>query len=190
MKTIEIALYDFSELSEKSQQYALELYKCTKDYDINSDIIISDINLSWSIAKELIYNNINYNLNISGLNLRKYILNNLYDILYRPKYLGSIKGKQIYSKINISNDCVLTGTYTDEIVLKSIYDFLNRTDYKSNTYNNIRFYNLYNWAEYDVESFIENTINNKENLKDWLNNYCIENNIMFHEDGTLFKINN
>lgn len=61
---------------------------------------------------------------LSGIRLLKYLYNNYYHVLFKGKYYYSKNGKNRQSKIIVSNDCVLTGYYIDEDILRPIYDFL------------------------------------------------------------------
>lgn len=75
-------------------------------------------------------------LNLSGLRLRKWILNN-WTWLYKSKYIGHIskpiKHKRIkvkntffpyYSGCQVENSCVLTGVCWDDSLLSPVYDFI------------------------------------------------------------------
>ena len=65
---------------------------------------------------------------ITGIRLLKYIVNNYWHDLFKPKYLGRIKGKLKYSRCQFSRCCVLTGYCIDDDILQPIHDFLKRPD--------------------------------------------------------------
>jgi hypothetical protein len=77
---------------------------------------------------------------LSGHRLAKYIWNNYKTDLFKGKYFSLWSKKDVsfehykngfpvlksrYSKVILTNDCVLTGVCYDEDILKPIYDFLN-----------------------------------------------------------------
>lgn len=101
MKTIEIKLYKFSELSEEAKQNAIENYRNEGIdnqfmYDEAHETVKAFENIfpsnsrgqnSWLDATVNLDDNI---LELKGERLRKYILNNFGSTLYKPKYIGSI----------------------------------------------------------------------------------------------------
>jgi hypothetical protein len=80
----------------------------------------------------------------TGVRLMKYIINHYYDDLFKPKYLGYVKGKARRSRIQRENSCVLTGYCLDDDILRPIYDFLKKPD-KSNTFDDILSDCLHSW---------------------------------------------
>jgi RecG-like helicase len=139
MKTISI--YEFSELSENVKQKVLENFDTEL---IHTDHIYYDSQKTLEKFKENIAYKLKYmeNDDITGLRLHKWILNNLYIELFKPKFIGSIdkiiKHKRLennyyksgnvsshyYSGINVDNSCVLTGVCYDDDILTPIYEFL------------------------------------------------------------------
>ncbi len=88
---------------------------------------------------------------LKGLRLRTYLINNYWGSLYERKYLGCIgdnrvinhrmsntryydmkKGARvnstnfIYSNVQFTNDCTLTGVCFDNEILQPVYDFLKK----------------------------------------------------------------
>jgi hypothetical protein len=168
MKTISINLYSFNELSEEAKQKAVKNAPVFTDfiYDEAYETVkkacklfgISEGLNSWlDFSSNGIDENI---LNLRGLRLRKWILNNFWDTLYKRKFYDSIgdnkiikhpcikvykfdinKGARVsssnfyYSRIQKTNDSVLTGVSYDNDFLNPIYEFIEwklRPDY--NTY--------------------------------------------------------
>ena len=156
MKTITIQLYDFNELSEESKQNAISEYlkKGYNDSEFNYqeahesvekfiDIFsIRNSNNSWL---EFSYLNLDDDiLELSGIRLYKYIINNYYSDLFKPVYIKSYdkhfnhkraKNKTykngniasfFYSNLKVSNSCVLTGVSWDDDLLAPIYEFLEK----------------------------------------------------------------
>lgn len=139
MKTI--AIYEFSELSENVKQKVVENFDTEL---IHTDHIYYDTQETFKQFNENIAYKLKYmeNEDITGLRLHKWILNNLYDDLFKPKFISSIKkiikhkrlknnyykngnvSSFYYSAINVNNSCVLTGVCYDEDILKPIYEFL------------------------------------------------------------------
>jgi len=156
MKTTTIQLYDFNELSEKSKQNAISefLNKGYNDGEYNyqeahesvkkfNDIFsVRNSNNSWL---DFSYLNLdNYILELSGIRLYKYIINNFYSDLFKPAYVKSyekhfnhkraknktykngIIASFFYSNLNVTNSCVLTGVCWDDDLLQPIYEFLKK----------------------------------------------------------------
>ena len=137
MKTIEINLYSFDELSDKAKENAMNKYYENEDFyyiweeahetvkEFCDKTIIKTSNNSWL---EPNFNNIDDDIiNLKGVRLMKYFINN-FDFLYKPKYLKSydehkthrmIKNKiaintgnkysLAYSNIQKETSCNLTG---------------------------------------------------------------------------------
>jgi hypothetical protein len=209
MKTIEIKLYSFDELSDEAKQKALDNYR-NKNYD--NSFYYDEINSSVEAVIELFnlktgrdYSDIRTGhiddciLELSGARLYKWLINNHYSDLFKGKYIKTLDRKlyckqfickhfknhkgedytQLYSKVRFENSCVLTGVCYDEDILQPIYDFLKRPD-KSVDYSDlIR----------GIESAIRKTYDNTE---EWLNSdeYIIEefeaNEYDFTIDGKIY----
>ena len=161
MKTIEIKLYKFSELSEDAKEIALDDYRsggdedCSYFYDeayetvkkFNSLFGINEGSRSWLDFSTSYFDDTI--LELKGLRLRKYIINNFSHGLYKGKYFSLWSKKDVsfkhhkngypvlktrYSKVMLENCCVLTGVCYDNSMLKPIYEFLDwnlRPDYNS-----------------------------------------------------------
>lgn len=156
MKTIEVQIYSFDELSEKAKQKAINNYR-----DNNSEIAWAEENrqtlekfaeifpikiTNWSYGGRGEGVSFYFTLNdcieeMTGQRLAKYIWNNYKRDLFKGKYysLWSKKEKSYkyykegypvlktrYSKILLDNSCVLTGYCVDDDILQPVYDFLNK----------------------------------------------------------------
>ena len=186
MKTITINLYKFSELSEEAKKTALDQYR-NKQYDnqfyfdeiINSVKKVIDL-FNLKTGRE--YTDLRHShidddiLNLSGVRLYKYILNNYGKQLFTPKYIKCIdrevkwkaykckvntgadgnKYTLIYSKQKTDNSCVLTGVCYDMDILEPVYEFLKKPT------NDTNFEDLIN----EIEAAIQKTFDTTE---EWLN---------------------
>lgn len=209
MKTIEIQLYKFSELSEDAKQTAINDHRnkgCNSQFYFDEiigsvkavcDLFNLETGGEWSdLRTSLIDDAI---LEIKGERLYKYIINNFYNSLFSPVYIGSMdksingrqfiykvrknyKGEpytQIYSKLKRDNSCTLTGICYDNYILQPVYDFLLNPD------KNTTFEDLIN----DIGTAISKTFSNTE---DWVNSdeFIIEeleaNQYEFTEDGEMY----
>lgn len=159
--TVTIQTFKFSELSELSKQVAINDYRNSNYPD---DYLYEEIKESCTAVAELF--NFNFGreysdirtghidssiLELSGVRLYKYILNNFWNDLFKRKYLGCIgdnkvikhrmsktsfydvtKGARvsssnfIYSNISYNNQCTLTGVCYDNDILEPIYEFLKK----------------------------------------------------------------
>ena len=146
MKTISVNIYSFNELSKEAKQKAISDYRDCKDtsYIYNdahktvkkfNDIFnTKEGGHSWLEINCYIDDNI---LNLSGLRLRTYIINNYGDALFKNKYIKRIKGKSVYSKIKKDNCCVLTGVCYDDDILSPIYKFLEQKSFDCTTFEDL-----------------------------------------------------
>ena len=200
MKTIEIKLYEFSELSEDAKQNAINEYKNSdhEDQFYFDEIIQSakkvieifgfEFGREYSTIKTM---NIDDDvLSLSGLRLQKYIYNNFYHELFTPKIysLWSKKEKSFkhhkdgfpvlkrrHSRIFKTNDCVLTGVCYDMDILKPVYDFLE------NPCKNTTFEDLIKSIEHSIDNCFYNT-------EKWINSdeFIIDH---FEANDYEFKVN-
>jgi len=222
MKTIikEIKVYSFDELSEDSQAIAVdnlrakgidtdyiydEAYKTVKKF--NDLFNIKSPHNSWlEFSTSHIDDNI---IELKGLRLRKWIINNFGNELYTRKFYNSIgdnriikhpcikvhmfdinKGARVsssnfyYSRIQKTNSCVLTGVYYDDVILEPIYDLIqytNRKDY--NSYQD--FDSLIRECFAKLEQCIENEVESIQTFE-YLREEFIENGQEFTEDGEIY----
>ena len=220
MKTIRIKIYEFNELSEAAKQTAIENYK---NNNLSFDWIYSDaektvkafcdaFNVETGRNSWLDCNTSNIEediLNLTGLRLRKYLLNNFGSTLYKRKYLkhGELadsfkpyhrmkkqteittncpnKGKisvSYYSNIFVeANNCNLTGMCYDCDMMQPIYDFL-----ELRTFDSTNFEDLLNSC-FDA---MKRTLENEEEYMysdEYITEEIENNDWQFTENGQIFN---
>lgn len=199
MKTIRTKVYQFNELTEQAKQQAINDYR---NAGIDTDFIYDDAHntvkefndlfgtkedsRSWlDINTGHIDDNI---MNLKGLRLRTYIINNFGHKLYKGKYFSlwsktekSYKHykdgypvlKSRYSKVLFDNCCVLTGVCYDDSILQPVYDFIENYKGKADYYSYMDFETLMNDCiselEKDIESEVED-MNGDEYITEQLEN--------------------
>ena len=210
MKTIRIKVYSFDELSNEGKQKAIDDYR-NKGYNDDSfyaeEIISSvkklaevfnlEIGRTYSdIRKGHIDDNI---LQLTGVRLYKYIVNNYYNDLFTPTYKKCIdrtvkwkqficknnKGKNgeytmIFSKHKVDNSCTLTGVCYDNDILQPVYDFLKKID------TSMTFEELIN----EIESAISKCFESNEewvNSDEFISEEIENNDYQFTKDGNQFN---
>lgn len=157
MKTINVNVYKFSELSEKAKEKAMDNYRKYFEYflgDENKATLDAFLKIFYFVKVTdyeygLDRNNIDYKITIDdeirdlqGLRLYKWLWNNFQNLIYKGKYY-STQGyydkenkyhyKSNYSKVIKENSCILTGYCMDDHILSPIYEFL---DYKNDKKHN------------------------------------------------------
>lgn len=208
-RTIRTRVYKFNELSEQAKKVAIENYR---SQDGNNSHYFDEITDSVKAVGELFdlkfgrsYSDVRTGhiaddlLNLSGIRLYKYLMNNYYSFLFTPKYIKlfhsvknwkpficrvkkSHKGDsytQVYSKNFVNNDCPLTGVCYDNDILQPVYDFLKKPD-KSTTYDDLL---------EEIESAIESTYRSTEkwlNSDEFIKDEIQANDYEFTKDGKLF----
>lgn len=213
MKTIEIQIYKFAELSEDAQKTAISIIR---NEGVNVDFIYDDAYQTVKKACDLFgikegrsscldcsMDHIDDNiLNLKGLRLRTYILNNFE--LWKGKYYNvnlnkPVKHKRVtsqtfkngnthvayYSAIQKTNSCILTGVCYDDDFLQPVYEFLDwklRPDY--NTY--MDFETLMNECFENLRKSIESETEYRNSDEAIIED--IEAND-FTEDGKLYRKN-
>lgn len=186
MKTITINLYKFNELSEEAKKTAIDKYRNKHDNYFYYDEIIESVKKLidlFNLKTGNTYTDLRYShiddtiLELSGVRLYKYILNNYGSKLFTPKYKKMIdrevKSKAYICKVNTSkrtgeeytflydkqktdNSCVLTGVCFDDDILKPVYDFLK------NPTNSTNFIDLISEIEAAIQKCFDST-------EQWLN---------------------
>jgi hypothetical protein len=177
MRTVRTKVYKFDELNDDAKQNAIRHYQ---NEHLTFDFIYSDaentvnafceaFNVKTGNHSWLDCNTSNIDddiLNLTGLRLRKYILNNFGSTLYKRKYLkhGQNKindGKWIWHrmrKLNVikngqnkdliyfvyysniqkeSKNCNLTGMCYDDNMMQPIYDFLELRSFDSTNFDDL-----------------------------------------------------
>lgn len=157
MKTIELKLYSFNELSKEAQKKVVDSWEPFTDYItseafdaaqkffalFNSRLTSLDFDREeWSCSG--LPDNL---LEVSGLRLATWLQNNVADQLFKPKYLKCFDGHKkhkmcanrtakrtgkrycfAYSNVQRVSDCPLTGVCYDYSILKPLLDFMSRPD--------------------------------------------------------------
>lgn len=220
MKTIEIQVYSFNELSQKAKEVAINNYRSK---GVETDFIYDDAYQTIKKANELFnisegrnnwldfsLNNIDDNiLELKGLRLRTYLINNFGDQLYKRKFYTSIgdnkiinhpcikvnkydmnKGARVsssnfyYSRIQKTNSCVLTGVCYDDDFLQPIYNFIdNYKNFPSNKYQTFEY--LIEYCFDSLKKSIDNEVDFR-NSDEAISEDLEANNYQFLESGELF----
>lgn len=140
MRTITEKIYTLSELSDKARERAYRKWLDNYDYPFAYDnrSVLRDFSDIFNLRVDhWEYDTSTYNYRFStdnsgevdelkGERLYKYIMNNFWSKLYLPKIFYKSYEKRRKSKVFFDNECVLTGYYLDDIILKPIYDFLEK----------------------------------------------------------------
>jgi len=181
MKTIRTKVYQFNELTEQAKQKAINDFR-NNGIDIdyiydeaqNSVKEFHDIfgtkegDRSWLDVKTgHIEDNI---IELTGLRLRTYIINNFGNRLYKGKYFSLWSKTEVsykyhkegfpvlksrYSKVIFDNCCPLTGVCYDNSLLQPIYDLIENYREKADYYSYMTFETLMNDCFESLEKDIE-----------------------------------
>jgi hypothetical protein len=141
MKTINLQIYSFNELSESVQNKIVENWRNDDFFpwaDENNDSLISfceifDIKIREYDYSYRQYVSASFNmdssiLELSGLRLAKYIWNNHKQHLYKGRYYSKGR-KSRHSKIQITPyDCTLTGYCMDNSLIMPLIEFMDKPD--------------------------------------------------------------
>lgn len=196
MKTIEINVYQFGELSPKAQDRAFQHYCSTYDYpfeDYNQEVLDEFCKL-FNISVDFVYG-YEYTLQfiirtkfqygeeeLSGVRLMKYLQNNYMPYLTQPKVWYNEKyTKKYISKVFFEKrDCPLTGYYLDEDILDPIYEFL------SYPYSNVTFVDLMEKCINNYLKVAQSDYNSVYSME-YFENECKETEALFLEDGRVYN---
>lgn len=209
METIKLNVYKFNELSNEAKNQAinevfkngLQMFESYNDDIINSINKLCDLlNIKTGRTYDFIIKEADF-INLEGIRLYKYLVNNFYNDLFKPRFLTVLdkhiktnafivrnatnyKGEQrafLYSKIFVTNDSVLTGVSSDLEILQPIYEFLK--DPKKN------------YTGFDLLKDIERAISQSfrqveeyENNEDLRAEFLQENDFNFLLNGKIFEI--
>lgn len=163
MRTETVKIYELNELSETAKETAHENY-LTNGFEWNhTDELESTLKAFESVFPVKIkhwefdnnYAEVRFEMtcdsdvsDLTGLRLARYIYNNFYNELFKPKFIGSLKTNEYvqhkrikspinayengnrfnpyYSAIQKDTSCVLTGMCFDDDILQPVYDFLKK----------------------------------------------------------------
>ena len=219
--TMNYQVYDFSELSETAKEkvvndfsndsfYASWIFdeagKTLEDFCSIFSINYRNIDFLEPYRNEYRFALEDNILELSGLRLRTYILNNYYSNLYKRSYLKdggvsdtipnshkmrkisqiqancSNKGKysiSYYSNIQFDNECPLTGVCYDYSILDPIYNFLNKP--KKSTFEDLLNDCISNLCK-DIQKEYEYQL-----TQGAIEEHCLANDYKFLENGEMFN---
>jgi hypothetical protein len=141
MRTATVEVYEFGELADDVKEKVLEClrnkqaqwFAWDQDYRATIDKFCKLFPVQWKsydadgrIDFRIKSNGDFDETQLAGLRLHRYLMNNFWDDLYKPKYLGWSHGKAVHSRIQRDNCCVLTGFCADDDILQPIYEFLRK----------------------------------------------------------------
>lgn len=139
MKTIEITIYKFEELSSEAQENAINKWRESEtEYYFASDneaslkaftdifpIRVRDFSYdAYSHSERTVYTGEADHQTLTGARLVAHIYNNYGSVLFPAKTYTLKSGKKRKSKIFVDLEMVMTGYYMDNVLLDPIYDFL------------------------------------------------------------------
>lgn len=210
MRTVEIKVYKFNELSDQAKKEAInkqvEQVDTSYIYDDARNTVeafckafnVSTYDSFLEPRTSHVDDNI---LELSGNKLRKHLYNYHFSDLYKGKYYGRLTdtfkdGTKIevskehpigkrhlkrYSKVFFERECVFTGMCYDDIMLEPIYIFLDEGHTKDN-YNRITFKDL---IEECFEALKDALKEEEEYLtgEEYAEEEIEQNNYEFTEDG-------
>ena len=125
-------VYKVDELSFTAKENAYNRWLAGYEYPWQSE------NMATLKAFEGIFSNYSEEEEeLCGVRLLKFIVNNYWHSLFKPKtyWYGKDFNKQRRSRISVTEDCVLTGYCADMDILKPIYDFLKAPDKHTNLHD-------------------------------------------------------
>lgn len=211
-----VTVYKFEELTKEAQQNVIDNYQYPDghfDYlwdDANETIkALDDIMRNIYLKKDGVYiSTSKYNLgridSLRGFRLRKFIINNLNDVLYPKKSMGSLKTNNIVyhnritskqlSNGNVFNPyhsailidkcpCALTGTCYDLDILSPFKDFIFKPD------NTTAFIELFVKGKRLVRRSVKTEIeyyHSDEGIRDYIENF--DEDINYLENGQVVNI--
>lgn len=193
METVQITVYKFDELPEDVQIKLIEKEREKEDFEwlydearetVEKFFKLSGVKSGRDRWLEFSLSHFEGNiLELKGLRLRTWILNNWGDWLYKGKYYslwskteksfeyhknGHPVLKKRRSKCQFTKDCVLTGVYYDNDFLEAIYDFIeNYKNQKGAEYTTLEdlIQNCFESLKYTIEDEIE-ALNDDDHISD------------------------
>ena len=202
MKTKTINIYEFKELSDQAKENVIAWYRSHLDeIDYNFNEIIDTLekfcglfdiklkNFTLGNYTDIICNYNCDDIEVKGLRLRTWLINNFYSDLYKPKFLCITNGhygaigigsKTKYSKVFIDNNCVLTGCCYDYDILDPIYNFIEKFDIKKDRYTTLE--DLLSDCVRNYENIIEKHVEYIES-DEYITENILVNEYTFNESG-------
>ena len=200
MEQRQINVYTYDELNERAQSNAKEWYYrnvefFADDYVKALDKFCEILNLTYSVGR---YDNIvftpgrkfdNNVKGLQGLRLQKWLYNNLRNDIFGRKtfwHPNNYKARR-KSKIYVTVDCELTGTWVDIVLLEPFYAFVNFSIKFFGTleaYKNVTFKHLIELAahKFDADYGKDKAYHySDERIKEFFE----ENDTVFFQDGAI-----
>lgn len=192
MRTIEVKLFSYDELSEKAKEKALKRYRATEEYfwfddglkTIKDGLALFDFKLAYysidlghiSDIKLMSQHIEDAVEELYGLRLRKYIYNTYYWRIYKLRdYLKGDKVRR--SRIMVDRIYSYTGYCADEIFLDELYEFMAKPDHRN-------FKELMLGCCADVISYMYRDYTYQLS-EEYFREYCFGNDCEFYEDGEM-----
>ena len=162
MKKVEIELFQFDELEQEAQDKLIEEYEFYDESEFNYDEAEKTVEKFLDLFPRLktgtrswldpythsMEDNI---LQLEGLRLRTWLINNVWPKIYKPKFIHKgaigINTKSRYSKVQLESCCPLTGVCWDNDILEPIhktikwkggYRHLSMEDIIERCFNNLK----------------------------------------------------
>jgi len=190
-RTVRTKVYKFNELSSTAQSVAIE---CQRER-ISTEFIYREARETARAFKAVFGLRVggrtffDYEhsfsddvLNLTGLRLRTYIINNYGSELYQGKYYS--KGdRSRHSRIIMDNSCVLTGMCYDNSILQPVYDLIHK--YRAMGHDSMDIKDLMD----DCFSSLQKTLDKEEeymNDDDHLIGEIEANELEFYESGKIY----
>lgn len=196
MRTVEINIYKFGELSEKAKERALEKYnnpepevgirEIIKEFEKHFNLKVESSDLERYFRIHFYNDDDECISSMEGERLYKYIQNNFHNTLYERKTYKierwiRRKWRKRMSKISYKEtECPFTGLWLDEFLLDPIRDFMRKIEYGIT------------WEEL-VERCVSNLVKNYKEYIEYLESEenfkadCECNGWEFMEDGTMYN---
>ena len=193
MRTEQISIYKFNELSEDQKQSVFENWRNTRcEYDWQSEwmdsingfaestgITIKDYSLGPYSHSYVTWSWNDYDLNpesMDGLRLRTWLINNWLPLWEKGKYLGWKAGPH-YSKCQTEISCPFTGVCSDHDLIDPVIAFIKSPDDSSLT-------DVINAC---MDSFVSgyNTDMEHQDSDEYITDTIEANEYEFYSDGTL-----
>ena len=212
METIELQVYSFSELSESAKRKALNDYVNREDFayiyddayktvkEFNDLFKLKEGRNSWLEYQHNFDDNI---LELKGLRLRTYLINNFEYGIRQGKYIKTIDGHRaikcfshknwqtregkkfthLYSKLHFDNWFALTGVCYDDNILEPIYNFIDK--YRG-TDSHLTIIDLLDDCFATLEKAVEREIAYLMSEEAY-EEHCDANDYRFTEDGKIWR---
>lgn len=196
MRQVITTVYKFNELDIDAQKKAIENYRNKQQVFFWGDEMVNSLKrfcesfnidlINYSIGEKarVHYTLGDLNDRLEGLRLRKYLINNFYGYLFKPKGYGEYKkrdgvwGYKRRSRCQvIETSCPFTGVCFDDDLLTPIRRFIKSPD-------NIDFSNLISQCINEFIRSCESDIKH-QNSDEYITDHLIANGYEFDESGEI-----